>query len=308
MTLRLGGCRIRAHPLLPIVFLVGALSGMGERLLPAMAALALHEAGHIIAARCMRLRVEAIEITPLGGLMSVPNLETAAPWQRFLLAASGPLASLCGCAMAPFLYQRGFIQFSLTGAFIHANLALLLVNLLPALPLDGGRMLLAALSRFFSGKEIMKWMAFASSVIGLGLCGVTLGFALRGQIIFSPAFAGVYLMYAAAMEGRHGTAKYITSLIARRQRLDRQAVIPVEAVAAGAGTPVRSLLNKLSPGKYHMIHVLSPDGMTRLGVIEEKTFCEALLARHGDSLGSILSENKKEAPAGEMTLAEAGLR
>ncbi|MBR3017509.1 MAG: hypothetical protein IKH57_10620 [Clostridia bacterium] len=308
MTLRLGGCRIRAHPLLPIVFLVCALSGMGERLVPTLGALSLHEAGHILAAQCMKLRVDALEITPLGGLMTVPNLDAAPPWKRFLLAASGPLASLCGCALAPFLYQSGMLPFQLTGAFIHANLVMLLVNLLPALPLDGGEMLRASLSRFFSGKEMNRWMAIVSSVMGLGLCGVTLGFALRGQIVFAPAFAGLYLIYAAAMEGRHGAVKYITSLIARRQRLDRQMVIPVETVAAGAGVPVRSLLYRLSPGKYHMIHVLSPDGMTRLGVIEEKAFCEAVLTRHDDSLGSILTEIKKEAPAREMTLTGAMTR
>ena len=307
MTLRLGGCRIRAHPLLPLVFLFGLLTGMGERLLPTLAALALHEAGHFLAARCMKMRVEALEITPLGGLMTIPSLEAEAPWKCFLLAASGPLASLCGCLLAPFLYQSGLISFQLTGAFLHANLALLLINLLPALPLDGGEMLRAALKRFFSGKEMIRWLTLTSILIGLGLCGVTLGFALRGQIVFAPAFAGLYLIYAAAMEGRHGTAKYITSLIARRQRLDRQMVIPVEMVAAGAGMPVRSLLSKLSPGKYHMIHVLSPDGMTRLGVIEEKAFCEAVLTRHDESLESILSETKKT-PDRETALTGATAR
>ena len=292
MTLRLCGCRVRAHPLLPIVFLCGLLSGMGERLLPTLFALSLHEAGHILAARSLKLRVEALEITPLGGLMTVSNLETAPPWKRFLLAFAGPLASLCGCLLSPLLYERGFLPFQLTGAFIHANLVLLLVNLLPAPPLDGGEMLRSALNRFFPGKETARWLAAVSSILGLGLCGVTLGFALRGQVIFAPAFAGLYLIYAAAMEQRHGTVKYVTSLIARRQRLERQAVIPVETVAAGAGVPVRSLLCRLSPGKYHIIHVLSPDGMTRLGVIEEKAFCEAVLTRHDESLGSILSEIK----------------
>ena len=66
-------------------------------------------------------------------------------------------------------------------------------------------------------------------------------------------------------------------------------VLPVEMVAAGAEMPVHSLLGRLTPGKYHMIHVLSPDGMTRLGVIEEKAFCEAVLSRHDESLGSILT-------------------
>ena len=289
MTLRMGNGRVKVHPLLPLILAVGALSGMGKRLLVSLAALALHEAGHLLTARGLRLRVEELEITPLGGLMTIPDLKAAPPLHRFLLAAAGPLANLCGLALSPLLYRQGVIPFELTGAFIHANLTLLLVNLLPAQPLDGGQMLGSVMSRFFPERETARWTSLTSSVIGLILCGLTLFFAIQGKIVFAPAFGGLYLLYAAAVEGRQDTAKYITSLIARRQKLERQMVLPVEMVAAGAEMPVHSLLGRLTPGKYHMIHVLSPDGMTRLGVIEEKAFCEAVLSRHDESLGSILT-------------------
>ena len=300
MTLRVGGCRVRVHPLLPLLLIVGAVTGMGERLLPSLAALALHEGGHLLAARWLRLRVDELEITPLGGLMTASNLNTVPPPRRFLLAAAGPLANLAGMALSPLLYRRGLISFDLTGAFIHANLTLLLINLLPALPLDGGQMVQAVVNRFFPGRGTARWLALASSIIGLLLCGLTMVFALQGKLVFAPAFAGLYLLYAAAVEGRHGAVKYVTSLIARRQKLERQMVLPVETVAAGAEMPVRSLLGRLTPGKYHMIHVLSPDGMTRLGVIEEKAFCEAVLSRHEESLGSILTNTATH----DMTLAQ----
>ena len=301
MTLRLGGCRLKAHPLLPIFLAAAVLCGMAEKLLPTLAALALHEAGHLCAARWMGLRVDEVEITPLGGLMTVANLDEAPPLRRFLLAAAGPLASLCGCVLAPLLYRRAVLPFDLTGGLIRANLALLLINLLPATPLDGGWMIRAGLERFLSPRKAEQGLTAASFIVGLALCGLTLIYALQGKIVFAPAFAGLYLIYAAAMEGKHGTAKYVTSLIARRQKLERQMVLPVETVAAGAAMPVRSLLCRLTPGKYHMIHVLSQDGMTSLGVIEEKAFCEAVLSRHDASLGSILKERKT--PAGEMALA-----
>lgn len=303
MSLRLGPCRVKIHPLLPLLWLAVALTGMGERLPPMLTALALHEAGHGLAALGLGIRVDELEITPLGGLMTVTSLEEVPPLRRFLLAAAGPAASLCGCLLATALYRQGTVSFGLTGAFLRANLALLLINLLPALPLDGGQMLRAALSRFLPPRRMERGLTLASSVIGLMLCGLSLAFALQGKLALAPAFAGLYLIYAAAMEGRHGVARYVTSLIARRQKLDRQAVLPVETVAAGAGTPVRSLLFRLSPGKYHMIHVLSPDGMTRLGVIEERDFCEAVLNRSGQSLGTMLWEKSRKEKAGEMSLA-----
>ena len=84
----------------------------------------------------------------------------------------------------------------------------------------------------------------------------------------------------------------MTALIARRQKLENRAVVPVEAVAAGENIPVGALLRRLNPGKYHIILVLAPNGMTRQGVIEEKELCEAALSRPGMSLREIYAEKK----------------
>ena len=43
MTLRVGNCRVRAHPLLPLLLIVGALSGMEERLLPSLKSASIHQ-------------------------------------------------------------------------------------------------------------------------------------------------------------------------------------------------------------------------------------------------------------------------
>ena len=299
--MRLGNCRLSIHPLFPLILLFAILTGMKEKLLTAAAALALHEAGHLLAAKQLHLHVDAIEMTPLGGLMTIANLEDSPSLHQFVLAASGPFANLIGCVIAPVLYRRGMISFDLTGALLHANLTLLLINLLPAPPLDGGKMLQALFTRFSFGHSVFRWTSFASTIIGLVLCGLTFLFAFQGKIVFAPAFIGLYLIYAATVESRHGVAKYVTNLISRRQKLEKQKMLQVETVAAGAGMPVYSLLYRLTPGKYHLIHVLSPDGMTRLGIIEEKEFCEAVLSQHDASLGAILTQTKT--PTREITLS-----
>lgn len=293
MTARLGALRLRAHPLLPVLWVFCWLTGGGDRLLPLLLALAWHEGGHLTAALALKLPVEEIEITPLGGVMTVRGLESAPPLRVFALAAAGPAASLIGVFAAPLLYRSGIWDFGLTGAWIHGNLALLLINLLPALPLDGGRMLKALLKKWLPEAAVTKALLAASFGVGLGLCGISLFFAVRGQLLLGPAFAGLYLFYAAAVEGKYSAARYVTALIARRQRLDRETVLPVEMVAAGEKATVRSLLRQLSPGKYHVIQVLAPDGITRLGVIEEKAFCEAVMHGHGLTLSEVLRDTGK---------------
>ncbi len=291
MTFRLGCVRLRLHPLLPLLWVIAFIGGAG-RFLSALAALLLHESGHWMAARLCGVPITEVEITPLGGVMTVQNQEAISRRRQFLLALAGPVFSAAGCAAAPALFSAGVVSFANACAFAKANLFLLLFNLLPVLPLDGGQMLRAVLSRFFPAAAMTRMLNGAAAAIGLLLCAVSLYFSFRGMLILSPAFCGLYLICAAAADGQRCTARYVTALIARRQRLENHSLLPIEAVATGADMPAGALLRRLTPGKYHVILVLAPDGMTSRGLIEEKDFCEAVLTRPDLALGQIAAEKK----------------
>ena len=291
MTFRIGRVRLRLHPLLPLLWLTAGLGGI-ERLLSALLALLLHESGHLIAAWLCGAAISEVEITPLGGVITLDDPEALSGGRQFLLSCMGPVFSLGGCLLAPALFSAGIAPFSYCGSFAKANLFLLLFNLLPVLPLDGGHMLRAVLRRFFPEPAVRRILNFAAGALGVLLCAVSLYFAFRGQIVLSPVFCGLYLIYIAAADRRRCTARYVTALIARRQKLENRAVLPVEAVAAGSHMPVGALVGRLAPGKYHVIYVLAPDGVTRRCVIEEKELCEAALSRPGMAVGEIAAQKK----------------
>ena len=291
MTFRVGHTRLRLHPLLPLLWLIAGIGGV-SRVLAALCALLLHECGHLTAAKLCGASVLEVEITPLGGVIALENPDALRPGKRFLLSCFGPLFSLLGCLLAPALFASGAASFSFCASFAKANLLLFLFNLLPALPLDGGHMLGAILRRFFPESAVRRALIYAAEALGILLCAVSLHFAFQGKLILSPAFCGLYLIYIAAADGRRCTARYVTALIARRQKIENRAVLPVEAVAAGENMPVGALLRRLSPGKYHIVLVLAPDGMARRGAIEEKALCEAALSSPGMLLGHLTSEKK----------------
>lgn len=276
MTFHCGKTALRIHPLLPICWGIALLPG-GPDLIPGFLALMLHEAGHITAARLLHIGIDEIEITPLGGLMTLHDAEATSAFPAFLLAAAGPVCSGIGCMAAPVLLRAELIGYSFAQAFARANLLLLVLNLLPALPLDGGCMVKAVLSPILPAGKLSRVLTGVSFVLGAALCSLTLLFACRGQWILAPAFAGTYLLYASAIEGQKGTARYVTALIGRRQQLEERGVLPVEMVAASGGMTAAALLRWLHPGKYHVISVLSSDGMQVLGHLDEQHFCAFLL-------------------------------
>lgn len=112
---------------------------------------ALHELGHSFVAIAKGFPVRDITLLPIGGIASLARIPER-PRDEFLVALAGPLVSL---ALFGALFGLGyhgvllgsaeFANFCLLLGWI--NLSLFLFNLLPAFPMDGGRILRATLAR-----------------------------------------------------------------------------------------------------------------------------------------------------------------
>jgi Zn-dependent protease len=102
----------------------------------------LHEISHALAARAFKMNVLTINLHFLGGVTEIDG-EATTPWREFVIAVVGPLTSLAVGGAALLVSNSlddgllGFTALSL--AF--ANLIVGVLNLVPGLPLDGGRVL-----------------------------------------------------------------------------------------------------------------------------------------------------------------------
>jgi Zn-dependent protease/CBS domain-containing protein len=110
------------------------------------ASVLIHELSHSVVARGYGLPVRRILLYPLGGLSEIEK-EPQTPGREFLVSAAGPAVSLalaaCGYGLMH-VFPTG-IAGTLASQLRWANLVVGLFNLLPGLPLDGGRMLRAAI-------------------------------------------------------------------------------------------------------------------------------------------------------------------
>jgi Zn-dependent protease len=159
---------------------------MSVTLLLLFGCVALHELGHALAARRLDVVVKNIIILPIGGLAQVQSLPDK-PLQDLLIAAAGPLVNLALAAGAVFSlaiwgklgFLRGFLaspdtvteailespfhQDAFAGLIIFmlmVNGLLFAFNLIPAFPMDGGRILRAVLGLFLP-YDRATWVALA---------------------------------------------------------------------------------------------------------------------------------------------------
>jgi Zn-dependent protease len=130
-----------------------------------------HEMAHAIAAQRFGLKVRSMTIHLLGGVTQM-DAETRRPWVDFVIAGVGPLTSLAIAGLswvahlaAPDDTVFAFVTWQLTAA----NLIVGIFNLVPALPLDGGRLLRdviwAASGRESTGTLVAGWTGRAFAVL-----------------------------------------------------------------------------------------------------------------------------------------------
>lgn len=135
--------KIRMHPIMiPIIVYLIATAQLAHYSI-IFGSLFIHELGHIVAAKWTGLKMSSCTILPYGGEIRIKNLHHAPKHHQWLVAIAGPLATavLYLCAQ-PF-------QFPGQAFFNEVQLTILVLNLLPIVPLDGGQALKAILPIHF---------------------------------------------------------------------------------------------------------------------------------------------------------------
>lgn len=195
-SIRIGSVRgiaVLAHPsialvLVLIVLQVGVLGILVGPLL--YGSLLLHELGHAAVAQHYRLRVPRIVLHLLGGTAVMADLPKT-PKQEVAIAAAGPAVSLALSVLMAFI--SSVLGHSALGQLFGygsaLNLILALFNLLPALPMDGGRIFRALLVPRFGllrGTKIAGQVSrgFGVLFVLVGLFGGFWSLCLVGLFLF----------------------------------------------------------------------------------------------------------------------------
>jgi Zn-dependent protease len=157
------------------------------------ASLLLHELGHALRARRAGVEIDGITLWLLGGVARFRGgFPTAGAESR--IAVSGPLVT-AGLA-AGFIGLAALTHFgaAIDGVFAwlgYINVLVLLFNLIPALPLDGGRIFRSALWRI---KGDHAWATRIVAAVGIGIGGLMIAAGAVSVFVMS-GFTGVWLAF-----------------------------------------------------------------------------------------------------------------
>ena len=228
-----------------------------------------HEYGHVLAARRFGIGTRDITLLPIGGVASIERMPEK-PTQELIIALAGPAVNVviafvlftvfgAGVGLDPAALENQTIDFTTRLAFV--NVMLVVFNLIPAFPMDGGRVLRALLSYRFDRAFATRIAAGIGQAVAFGLG--FLGLFGNPLLIFIALFvflAASHESYAVALNEATKGAAMRQATITAFSTLDPQSSV---------GEALRLLLSTtqtefpVTDGGGRLRGVLTRDGMIR---------------------------------------------
>ena len=282
----IAGTEVRIHATFLLLLLYFGVTGMsgGRGIAGAWDAVALvlamftcvllHEFGHVTAAKFYGIRTPDITLLPIGGVARLERMPRK-PAHEFVVAVCGPLVNVAiATVIALFLGAVGkmSLDFDLqsNGPFwvtlMQWNILMVAFNMVPAFPMDGGRVLRSLLGMFVDYGRATRWAA----AVGQGIAMlVVLSMLVSGAFQPFLMLIAVFIFIAAGQE-----AAVVTQEEATEDLLVRDAMV-TQFVSLRPTDLLRDVVTLLLAGSQHDFPVLDERGSV-IGILSRKRLVSAL--------------------------------
>jgi Zn-dependent protease/CBS domain-containing protein len=287
---RVFGIDVKVHVTFLIILVMAAMGGgsVGGAAFGVLstvllfACVVLHELGHSVVAQAYGIPVKQIILLPIGGLAQMTK-RPKTPGQELWIALAGPAVNVVialALALGGWLVlgsgaaagfgvalKGGPSLTNLWAVLLLSNVGLAVFNLVPALPMDGGRVLRAILSWVTGPQRATRIAARVAKVVAVAMLGLAL---VTGQ--FMLGLIAVFVFFGAGAEVReevlHGALAHVRA---------GDAVNP-RALAFTPDTPLGTALQALTVSPQHAFAVLHFGRL--VGVVTRRALLEAVKS-HG---------------------------
>ena len=245
------------HPLFLLFGVWYAVTGELFSFLSVTACALLHEAAHAAAAERIGYATDEIVLMPYGATLTA-DLDGASAKEEILIALAGPFCNFAVAIVFLALWWCFPALYPYTETAYLTSLSLGVCNLLPALPLDGGRVLHRTLIALFGlcspPAKARRLALLVCRIITLSFCALGLIFftlsVVNGETNFSLLAFSVFLAIGAFTSKKSSFVKLNFSFSSALER-----GIPLRQIAVSSACTVKKSLAFLSPDCYLLLHV-----------------------------------------------------
>lgn len=268
--------KIKIHSLTLLLIVLSIVTARIGELVITLVVVIGHELGHACMASVFNWKINQINILPFGGELDTDNFGVSSLWEEFLVIISGPLINVF---VASLLFLGDGSSGYYGKYFMQVNFAVLLANLLPIWPLDGGKLVNIALSFIYPFREAFN-KTLILSVISIILLSV--GFLMLNIKILNGWIFIAFLVFAIWKGFKQKEFLFYRFLLSKKSG-ERAYILEVSSDES-----VIEVVRKLRKGRSFNIHVFKKSKC--IGVLSEEAVIELLLEKklYYDNIGSCI--------------------
>ncbi|WP_341457744.1 M50 family metallopeptidase [Haloimpatiens massiliensis] len=241
----------------------------------------LHELVHYITARVLGFSGFDIEILPIGTVLKLKDLDEATPLEDIIISVSGPLFNIILALILHIVFNKFKLQ---QLKFLEiTNFALGLFNLIPALPLDGGRIL----RNFLSIKKHYKRANIITVNVSLviGLCFILYYFILfykKSTFLYNLniGLIGLFIIVFSTRERERIVYLIMGDVIKKKIKFLKRKYLENRTISVYSKESLLFIMNLIDTNRYNIFYVLDEE-MNVIDIIYEKEIIDALKV-HGN--------------------------
>lgn len=239
------------------MFVFSTLGDYGDIFLLAYISSALHELAHIICARALSVDISYIKIYPFGITARLKSEYIRSSEKEFWISAAGPLCSmiLFWC----FAFLKSLYSTYLFSFLFDINFAICCINLLPCLPLDGGRMLKSILTVRFGIIRAYKYTLSVSKIILALLVVFAISLIFVSKFNFSLVLISAFLLQNLAFEQQVISVITLREILSNRQKSEFSERLPAKILCVHENRPASGILRHFTYDCFYIVNVMNKD-------------------------------------------------
>ncbi|MGN1163015.1 MAG: M50 family metallopeptidase [Christensenellales bacterium] len=251
--------KIKIHYLFIIFAIFMIIQGQFFEFFQYFICVLIHEYSHAIVSERLGYKLNSIVLMPYGAGLKLKD-QIYSEKDEIKIAFAGPICNLLLLVFTLAIWWIFPATYSYLYSFAIANLILFLFNLLPAYPLDGGRILCGLISLQFKRKTATKIVIIFNYILSCVLF-VLFIISLFFKTNFTLLFAAIFLIFG-IVDGKDG-GKYLSVNILSVFSKPPKSVSGVNSFAVTLDTKIIDIARRCKRNKFNLVYVLMPDGKVK---------------------------------------------
>lgn len=232
-----------------------------------------HELIHYLFARYYKISGFDIEFIAVGTVIKLKDLDEADKMEDIIISSSAPLLNIIFSIISYALYRK--LNMDIFYMLFSINLIIGIFNLIPAFPLDGGRIFRDILNFKVDYRKANRIMIVISIIIGSILMLIYMINFLKEKSVFNIGIIGLFIVVSSLREKERASYIIMGDIIKKKYKFIKRGYIENRNVSIHYKQDLLTAMGLFDKNKYNVFMVLD-DTMNILDIIYEEQIIEGL--------------------------------